>query len=67
MDQEVKGHWLARLNVGKKRIYLGTFQREMDAARRVDLEALKHFGDEAVLNFDDSRELFAARQATEPL
>lgn len=63
VDQEIKGHWLARLNVGKRRIYLGTFQRENDAARAVDFAAIKHFGDEAILNFDNSRELFAAKQA----
>ena len=59
MDQEIKGHWLARLNVGKKRIYLGTFEHETDAAREFDFAAIEHLGDGAIVNFPDSRELFA--------
>jgi hypothetical protein len=35
--------------------YIGKFQNKEDAARAFDLEAIKRFGECAVLNFEDSK------------
>jgi len=45
--------WRARILVNGKRIYLGSFKSELDAAKAYDRAALKYHGDFACLNFPD--------------
>lgn len=45
------GQWVARLGVGRRRIYMGMYPTVEDAARAYDVAARKHYGDVAVLNF----------------
>jgi len=45
------GHWVARIQVQRKRIYLGSFEDDVAAARAYDAAARQHFGPSAVMNF----------------
>ncbi len=46
------GHWVARIKVQGKRIYLGSFADDVAAARAYDVAALRYFGPLAVTNFE---------------
>jgi len=43
--------WRARIRVNGKRIYLGSFKNEIDAAKAYDDAAQKHHAEYASLNF----------------
>jgi len=43
--------WQAQINFNKKRIYLGTFSDEIEAAKAYDRAARKYHGQFAYLNF----------------
>jgi hypothetical protein len=49
-----KKAYRARITVNKKRIFLGHFPSEVDAARAYDHAAKKYHGEFAVLNFNNS-------------
>lgn len=42
--------WLSAIRTNKERIYLGSFDSEIDAARAYDIAALKYHGDFSVTN-----------------
>ena len=45
-------HWRALIQVQKKRIHVGYFDDEVEAARAYDTAARQHFGPLAVTNFE---------------
>jgi len=46
--------WQVQITFEKKRIYLGSFRNEIDAARAYDRAAMKYHGEFASLNFPES-------------
>ena len=46
------GKWRARISVNGKRLFLGSFTDELDAAMTYDEAAKKYFGEYACLNFN---------------
>ena len=55
--------WHAHLGVKRKRITIGYFKDEIEAAKAYDIAAKKHHGEFAVLNFPDSPQTSSLRQA----
>lgn len=54
LDQIIKQatqSWRVRNTFNGKRIYLGSFENEIDAAKAYDEAAKKYYGDFASLNF----------------
>jgi hypothetical protein len=49
-----RGKWLAYISYNGKRIHLGRFDNELDAARAYDLAAVKYHGEFARLNFPEA-------------
>ena len=47
--------WGAQITVDRRKIQLGTFRCPWEAARAYDCAAVQHFGDRAILNFEDER------------
>jgi hypothetical protein len=48
-----KGRWVAKIQINRKRIWLGYFDNETDAARAYDEAAKKYHGEFARLNFPE--------------
>jgi len=49
----IQKRWVARITYEKKKIYLGSFRNEIDAARAYDEAAKKYHGEFACLNFPE--------------
>jgi hypothetical protein len=52
---KTKRTWQATICVNRKRIYLGTFYNEIEAAKAYDQAAKKHHGEFAYLNFPETK------------
>jgi len=53
-DKNLK-RWIARIMFNKKRIYLGSFRDEIEAAKAYDNAARKYHAEFACLNFPDAK------------
>ena len=49
----IQRKWKARIQVNRRKIYLGSFTEEIDAAKAYDTAAKKHHGVFASLNFPE--------------
>ena len=59
-----RNQWAVRITVNKKKIWLGRFDSEIDAAHAYDEAAKKYFGEFARLNFPDNASLPQRRKGT---
>jgi group I intron endonuclease len=48
--------WVAQTSINKKKINLGYYNSEIEAAQAYDIAAIKYFGSDAKLNFPELRE-----------
>jgi hypothetical protein len=48
--------WVSQISINKKKIGLGYYYNEIDAAKAYDIGAIKYFGNDATLNFPELRE-----------
>lgn len=53
-----KNRWIAQISIHRKRLNLGRFRAEQDAAMAYDISAIKYFGNECKLNFPKLREQY---------
>jgi len=53
-----KNRYTAQISFNKNRIYLGTYNIELDAAKAYDIAAIKYFGNNTTLNFPELREKY---------
>lgn len=47
-----RGKWIAQISVDGKVKHIGSYSEEVEAAKAYDAEAIKHFGDFKLLNFE---------------
>ena len=51
---KIQRKWKARIQFNNRKIYLGSFNSEIDAAKAYDSAAKKYHGDFAATNFSDT-------------
>ena len=55
---KIRRKWYAKIDIDNKRIYLGSYEDELDAASAYNTKAVELFGEYANLNkFDDDQDI----------